>query len=130
MRCHVSGEICYLGAMRSLFVLTMALLLGCPSPDSVEIGGACKDQVECKDPADKCVTAIGRQLCTTHCTAERVCPENFVCARMDVTVTESGPGGVKWTGEAGYCLPADEVPPRAAKIRPRKKKARRNGKNK
>ena len=108
--------------------LAALLLTGCPEPDSVELGGDCKEQVECKAPADKCVSALGRQQCTTTCTAENVCPEGFVCARMDITVTEPGVGGEKWTGEGGYCLRESDVPKRAAKIRPKKGKGKKKRK--
>lgn len=109
-----------------LFLVALGLL-GCPEPDSVEMGFSCKETVECKAPADVCVTAIGKKLCTAPCDAENVCPEGFTCARMDIKVTEGGVGGKSFTGEAGYCLPSADVPPRAAKIRPKKK---RKGKKK
>ena len=109
----------------AMLPLVCLVLTACPEPDSVEMGYSCKETVECKAPADSCVTAIGKKLCTAPCDAENVCPEGFVCARMDIKVTEGGVGGKSFTGEAGYCLPSADVPPRAAKIRPKKK-----GKNK
>ena len=108
--------------MRLLALLPLTLLLGCPEPDSVDLGGSCKEAVECKPPSDQCVFAVGKKLCTMTCTADSPCPETFVCARMDITLQEPGAEGQKITGEGGYCLPEADVPPRAAKIRPKKRK--------
>jgi hypothetical protein len=115
--------------MRPVALLGFVFLFGCPEPDSVDLGGACKDPVECRDPANHCVTAVGRKMCTMVCTSERLCPDTYVCAKMDVTVTE--PDGQVWTGESGYCLPDADVPPRAVTIRPKgEKKKRRKRKKK
>lgn len=96
----------------------LAGLAGCPEPDSVALGGACKQEVECKDPADTCMTLGSESLCTMACSADTPCPEGYQCARMDVRV-EGADGGGK-TGAAGYCLADARVGSHVATIAPAK----------
>lgn len=108
-------------------------LAGCPEPDSVELGGACKNEVECKDPADTCMTLGANTLCTLACSAESPCPEGYKCARVDVRV-EGADGGDK-ASAAGYCLADARVGSHVATIAPKgdkkkKRKKRRKRKKK
>lgn len=100
--------------MRNALAATAILLLvGCPKPDTVDMGGECKDHVECKDPADRCVTALGKKQCSRVCSKKDKCEKGFVCAKMDVTVIETGKVAGENIGQRGYCLPKEDVPPRA-----------------
>ena len=64
----------------SLAFVALALT-GCPEPDSVPIGGECKAQIECKDPADTCVTLGGKTICSVPCSATKHCPEGYCRAK-------------------------------------------------
>lgn len=100
--------------MRSPFVPIVAVLLcACPKPDSVDMGQACNDHIECKAPADKCVTALGKKQCSRVCSKKDKCEDGFVCAKMDVTVLEAGEVAGENIGQRGYCLPKADVPRRA-----------------
>lgn len=92
----------------SVIALLLGLGVSCAKPDSVELGGICKEQVECKDPADTCLTVGNESRCSKSCTKEARCPDDFVCAKMDVAVQRS----VETTraGRSGYCLPKSAVP--------------------
>jgi hypothetical protein len=113
------------------FLALLPLLLGvvaCAKPDSVELGGACKQQVECKDPADTCMTLGSEMLCTVSCSAEAACPESYACARMDVKV--EGDGGAGKAGAQGYCLAESRLGSHIVTIAPKgegkgKRKAKR-----
>lgn len=114
---------------RFLVSLPLLLVFACAKPDSVELGGACKQEVECKDPADTCMTLGTESLCSVACSAERACPEAYVCARMDVRV-EGADGGDK-AGAQGYCLAESRVGSHIATIAPKgekKSKAKRKRK--
>ena len=118
--------------LRSVVVFACVLLgaAGCPEADSVELGGACTQEVECKPPADTCMTLGADTLCTLACSAESPCPESFVCARMDVRV-EGADGGGKAAAQ-GYCLAQSRVGSHVATIAPageKKKKRRKRKKN-
>jgi hypothetical protein len=98
----------------------LPLLLGalaCVKPDSVELGGACKQQEECKGPADTCMTLGSESLCSMVCSAETACPDGYACARMDVRV-EGDDGGAK-AGARGYCLADARVGSHIATIKPK-----------
>lgn len=100
-------------------VLSSLLLLGalaCGKPDSVELGGACKQQEECKPPADTCITLGTEMLCTMACSASTPCPEEHACARMDVKV--EGEGGGAAAGAQGYCLAKSRVGKHVVTIAP------------
>ena len=102
-------------ASLGLWVAGVVLLGGgCAKPDSIELGGVCQEQVECKAPADTCLTVGTQSRCSMVCTKETPCPETFVCARMDVAVQEDGT--TRNTGRAGYCLPESAVPRNVAKL--------------
>ncbi len=108
-------------------------LLGCATPDSVELGATCKQSVECKAPADTCVNVVGEQLCTMACSATEACPEEYACARMDVRV--EGADGAGKADAQGYCLAKARLGPAVATIAPKKdgkagKKRRRKRKRK
>ena len=108
----------------------LPLLLGvlsCAKADSVELGGVCKQQVECKDPADTCMTLGSESLCTMACSAETACPDGYACAKMDVRV-EGDDGGGKG-GERGYCLAASRVGAHVVTIEP-KREGKKKGKGK
>jgi hypothetical protein len=113
----------------------LTLLLGplaCAKPDSVELGGACKQQVECKEPSDTCMTLGSELLCTMACSAKTACPDDYACARMDVRVEGEGGGGA--AGAQGYCLAKSRVGSHIVTIAPegegggkRKSKGKRKG---
>lgn len=103
-------------ARRSVWSLLLLVPLACAKPDSVELGGACKQPVECKEPADTCMTLGTEMLCTMACSAEAACPDAHVCARMDVRV-EGDDGGDK-AGARGYCLARSRVGPHIVTIAP------------
>lgn len=93
---------------------SIGLAIGCAKPDSIELGGVCKEQVECKDPADTCLTVGPRSRCSMVCTPKDACPEGFVCAKLDISVERSGQSTK--TGKTGYCLPRSEVPANAVTL--------------
>lgn len=104
----------------SLRVLVVLLSFGagsCAKADSVELGGACKQQVECKAPADTCMTLGTEQLCTVACSAETACPSGYACAKMDVRV--EGDGGAGKAGAQGYCLAESRVGSHVVTIAPK-----------
>ena len=109
-------------------------VMACAKPESIELGGACKQQVECKQPADTCMTLGSEQLCTMACSAESACPDGYACAKMDVRV-EGDDGGGK-SGARGYCLAESRVGSHVVTIAPegakegRKTKGKRSGKGK
>jgi hypothetical protein len=115
------------------FLPLLPFLLGalaCGKPDSVELGGACKQQEECKDPADTCMTLGSELLCSMACSAEAACPDGYACARMDVRV-EGEDGGGK-AGASGYCLAESRLGSHIATIKAKgegkdKRKAKRKG---
>ena len=113
-----------------LGLLAALTLTACPQPDSVALGGECKEKVECKAPATECVLALGRKLCTVACGADDPCPDGFVCAAMELTIEGSEADAARLTATGGYCLPEAEVPPRARRIRPRKKRRRKRSRKK
>lgn len=118
-------------ATRVLVVLPLVLLgaLACGKPDSVEIGGACKQQEECKPPSDTCMTLGTEMLCTVSCSAKTPCPDDYACARMDVKV--EGADGGDAAGAQGYCLAKSRVGPHVATIAPAGEGQRKdNGKRK
>jgi hypothetical protein len=94
--------------------LVFGIGLGCAEPDSVELGEICREQVECKAPADTCLTVGVQSRCSMTCTKKDRCPEDFVCARMDVAVQQSGE--TTQQGRAGYCLPRSAVPANVATL--------------
>jgi len=111
--------------------LLFPLLLGsfgCAKPDSVELGAACKQSVECKAPADTCVNVVGEQLCTMACSATEACPEEYACARMDVRV--EGADGAGKADAQGYCLTKARLGPAVATIAPKKEGKKRKRKRK
>lgn len=109
-------------------LLLVLLGAGCPEPSSVALGGACKQQVECKDPADTCMTLGSEMLCTLACSADAPCPEGYQCARMDVRV-EGADGGAA-AAAAGYCLADARVGSHVATIAPAKGSKAASGKGK
>lgn len=116
-------------ALRYLASLPFVLCgLACAKPDSVELGGACKQQVECKDPADTCMTLGTESLCSLACSAEQACPDGYACARMDVRV-EGADGGGK-AGAQGYCLVKSRVGSHIATIAPKGEGGRKKSKRK
>lgn len=110
-----------------LLVIALLGASGCPEPDSVELGAACKQEVECKDPADTCMTLGADTLCTMACSAEMICPEGYQCAKMQVRV--EGADGADKAGAGGYCLADARVGSHVATIAP-KGKAKRRAKRK
>lgn len=119
--------------LRSIPLVLLLGALGCPTPDSVELGGACKQQVECKDPADTCMTLGAESLCSMACSATAVCPEGYACARMDIQV--AGADGAGKADAQGYCLAKSRLGPHVATIKPKgggksKKKGRRGKRRK
>lgn len=121
--------------LRRRFALALVLLLGppgCAKPDSVELGGACTQPVECKDPADACVKVMGEALCTMACSATDPCPEDYSCARMDIQVKGSGDEATAAAGVQGRCLASARLGPQVATIKPKgagkKAKKRKNKK--
>jgi hypothetical protein len=103
---------------RVLVVLSLSLgAHACAKADSVELGGACKQQVECKDPADTCMTLGTDMLCTVACSAEAACPTGYACAKMDVRV--EGDGGAGKAGAQGYCLAESRVGAHVVTIAPK-----------
>lgn len=119
-------------SIRVLGLLVLVLAgSSCAKPDSVELGGACKDQVECKDPADTCMTLGSESLCSMVCSAETACPDGYACARMDVRV-EGDDGGAKG-GARGYCWAQARLGTHVVTIAPKgdgagKKKAKKKRK--
>lgn len=108
-------------SLRFFFLAPSLLLapLACAKPDSVELGGACKEAVECKDPADTCMTLGSELLCTMPCSAESACPDEYGCAKMDVRV--EGEGGAGKAGESGYCLAKSRLGKHVVTIEPKRK---------
>lgn len=107
-------------------LLALFATLGCAEPDSVALGGACKQEVECKDPADTCMTLGSESLCSMACSAEAICPEDYACARMEVKVT--GEGGEGKANAQGYCVAQSRIGSHIATIKPAgkaKRKAKR-----
>lgn len=102
-------------ARASLLVLLLGLL-GCPTPDSVALGEGCKDEVECKDPADTCMTLGAESLCSMACSAATPCPDTYACARMEVRV--EGADGAGKADAQGYCLAKSRLGPHVATIEP------------
>jgi len=116
---------------RWLLFLVFCPSLACAEPESVDLGGVCKEEIECKDPADTCMTLGARSICTLSCSASSPCPDSYDCAQMEVKV-EGTKAGV--SGRGGYCVAESELPPNAARIAPegerkRKRKNRRKRKN-
>jgi hypothetical protein len=102
---------------RVLSVVSVVLSAhACAKAESVELGGACKQQVECKAPADTCMTLGAERLCTLACAAEAPCPSGYACAAMDVRV--EGDGGAGKAGQHGYCLPQARVGSHVVTIAP------------
>jgi hypothetical protein len=97
---------------------SLACLLGagfaCAKPNSIELGGICQEQVECKAPADTCLTVGAQSRCSMPCTEETRCPDTFVCARMDIAIQQDGQ--TTSTARSGYCLPESAVPSNIAKL--------------
>ncbi|MEM9463006.1 MAG: hypothetical protein AAGF11_53185 [Myxococcota bacterium] len=119
--------------LRSLPLTLLLGALGCPTPDSVELGGACKQQVECKEPADTCMTLGAESLCSMACSATAPCPEGYACARMDIQV--AGADGAGKADAQGYCLTKSRLGPHVATIKPKggdksKKKGKRGKRGK
>lgn len=112
----------------SLAFVALALT-GCPEPDSVPIGGECKAQIECKDPADTCVTLGGKTICSVPCSATKHCPEGYACARTGTVTVEGNDGGDKASAE-GYCMAKATLGKHIVTIKPeserkQKRKAKR-----
>ncbi|MCH9688695.1 MAG: hypothetical protein K0V04_45105 [Deltaproteobacteria bacterium] len=103
-------------------------LLACATPDSVELGSVCKQSVECKDPADTCMTVGTESRCSMACAAETPCPEEYACARMDVRV--EGADGAGKADAQGYCLAKSRLGPNVATIAPKGAKNKRKRKRK
>ncbi len=115
----------------STLLLMVLGAAGCAEPDSVELGAACKQQVECKDPADTCMTLGTESLCSMACSATTTCPEGYACARMDVRV--EGADGAGKADAQGYCLAESRLGSHIATIAPKdrgKSKRKRRGKRK
>jgi hypothetical protein len=110
-----------------LLPFLLGALVSCAQADSVELGGACKQQVECKDPADTCMTLGTESLCSMVCSAEAACPEGYACAKMDVRV--EGEGGDDKAGARGYCLAESRIGSHIVTIAP-KGEGKRKGKTK
>jgi hypothetical protein len=102
--------------LRVLLSLLSLATLSCAKPESVALGGACKEQVECKAPADTCMTLGTEMLCTVACSAEAACPTGHACAKMDVRV--EGDDGAGKGGEQGYCLATSRVASHVVTIAP------------
>lgn len=120
-----------MGRLARLLVVSLLLpgALACGKPDSVELGGACNQQEECKPPSDTCMTLGTEMLCTVACSAKAACPDEYACARMDVKV--EGEGGGAAAGAQGYCLAKSRVGPHIATIAPEGEgKAKRKPKRK
>ena len=96
------------------FIVVVGLALGCVMPGSVELGQKCTDQKQCKAPSDTCMVFGVKQLCSMQCTKENRCPDDYKCVRLDTKTQQDGE--TKASGIAGYCLPAGDVPPRAATV--------------
>jgi hypothetical protein len=116
-----------LGSIRVASLLVLLGALACAKPDSVELGGACKQQEECKPPSDTCMTLGRAQLCTMACSAKSPCPEGYACARMDVKV--EGEGGAGKAEAQGYCLAESRVGSHIVTIAP-EGEGKRKGKKK
>lgn len=102
---------------RALALLLPLTLSSCAKPQSIELGAACKEQVECKAPADTCLTLNGELLCTVACSADDPCPTGYACAKMDVRV--EGEGGAEKAGAQGYCLAKSRVASHVVTIAPK-----------
>ena len=92
----------------------LGLVASCEKPDSIEFGGICREQIECKDPADTCLTVGPRARCSKKCSKKDKCPDGFVCAKLDITVQRDSKSSK--AGEYGYCLPKSEVPANAVTL--------------
>ena len=122
-----------MGRLARLLVVPLLLLgsLACAKQGSVELGGACKQQEECKPPSDTCMTLGTEMLCTVACSAKAACPDDYACARMDVKV--EGEGGGAAAGAQGYCLAKSRVGKHVVTIAPEgdgKRKSKDGGKRK
>lgn len=85
---------------RTIVAALLGLVLGVATCDraSVELGGACTDNAQCKAPADTCMTVAGKARCTMACAKDRRCPSGYVCPVTDPA-----------RRDVGSCLPADEI---------------------
>ncbi|HWB73837.1 MAG TPA: hypothetical protein VG755_02755 [Nannocystaceae bacterium] len=78
------------------FVFTLGLA-SCDK-DTVELGGQCTDNGQCKDPSDTCMLVAGKSRCTMACSKDKRCPTGYVCPVTDPA-----------NKQAGSCLPASEI---------------------
>ncbi len=95
--------------MSSRIVITIAafgVALGIATCDraSVELGGACTDNAQCKAPADTCMTVAGKTRCTMACDKDRKCPTGYTCPITDPA-----------RRDVGSCLVASDVGPNVAR---------------
>jgi hypothetical protein len=102
--------------LRAASLLVLFGALACTKPDTVELGGTCKQQEECKPPSDTCMTLGTETLCTLACSAKSACPDGYACARMDVQV--KGEGGASKADAQGYCLAESRVGKHVVTIAP------------
>lgn len=72
----------------------------CERPATVELGGACTDNAQCKSPADTCMQVAGKQRCTMACAKDRPCPTGYACPVTDPA-----------RRDVGSCLVAGDVGP-------------------
>lgn len=93
--------------MRHLQVVLLALVVG-PSAcdaDTVELGGKCRDNAQCKAPADTCMSIAGEYRCTMACSKDRKCPNGYECPVTDPA-----------NRAAGSCILASEIGPNVVKV--------------
>jgi hypothetical protein len=80
--------------------LWFALVVVACDADTVELGGECRDNAQCKEPSDTCMQVAGKHRCTMACTKDRRCPEGYVCPVTDPA-----------NRSAGSCVLASEIGP-------------------
>jgi Sec-independent protein secretion pathway component TatC len=73
--------------------------------DTVELGGQCTDNGQCKDPSDTCMLVAGKSRCTMACSKDKRCPNGYVCPVTDPA-----------NKQAGSCLLASEIGPNVVTV--------------
>lgn len=90
---------------RIALLLSLALGFVACDADTVELGGKCSDNAQCKDPSDTCMLVAGEHRCTMACSKERKCPNGYVCPVTDPA-----------NRAAGSCILASEIGPNVVKV--------------
>jgi hypothetical protein len=72
---------------------------------TVEAGGSCSDDEQCK--AGSCLQSSGGGVCASSCSADKDCGSGFACTEVKVTLQNQG--GFHDLGKQRYCLRGQRV---------------------